>query len=472
MRKREVPWYQAATLLFLLMSTSAVWADQSAVIKQAPPLPPPTGTVVSVSNTSQLEYQIATATAGTTIMVNPGTYYTTKNLAPNAGVTIRGATGNRDDVVLVGAGMNNADAQRHVFWLRYSDITIADLTIRDAFFHGIQIAAEYLTDRIHLYNLKILDCGERFIKGSTNNNVAYTPDDVVIEYCWLEQITPLANHSDLNYIGGIDAMWCNRWIVRDNVMKNIRGATGGGRGGIFLWNNCQNTTVERNLVIGCDRGIAIGNPSGPGVGIYHMTNGLVRNNFIVRGAGIAMELCYTNNLKVYNNTIYSSDASYFRTLHVSSSVTTGLEFYSNILRGLAFWSGGAVENTHGTTTGSIIGSTPLASWFVEPLVGDLRLTSAATAAINTASVFPEVTNDYLAGPRPSQPDKGASEFRLTGDFNQDLSVDVVDLLTLAATWTLTSGDPGFDPTCDLNSDGSIDVVDLLILADNWGTSYP
>jgi hypothetical protein len=224
----------------------------------------------------------------------------------------------------------------------------------------------------------------------------------VIEYCWLEQITPLSNHNDNDYIGGIDAMWCNRWIIRDNVMKNIRGATGGGRGGIFLWNNCKDTTVERNLVIGCDRGIAIGNPSGSG---YHMTNGVVRNNFVVRGADIAMELCWTNNLKVYNNTIYSDDASYFRTLHVNGSVTTGLKFWQNILRGAVLYSSGGTADT----TGSIIGSSPAASWFVQPLNGDLRLTASATPAINTGAVLAEVTNDYFALPRDSQPDKGAYE---------------------------------------------------------------
>ena len=229
----------------------------------------------------------------------------------------------------------------------------------------------------------------------------------MIEYCWLEQITPLSNHSDNDYIGGIDAMWCTRWIVRDNVMKNIRGATGGGRGGIFLWNNCLDTTVERNLVIGCDRGIAIGNPSGPAVGTYHFTNGIVRNNFIVRGVDIAMELCKTNNLKVYNNTVYSSDAAYFRTLHVNSSVTTGLKIWQNIIRGQVLYSDGGTADT----TGSIIGSSPLASWFVDPTNGDLRLTASATPAIDTAAVLAEVTDDYFAAPRGSQPDKGAYEIQ-------------------------------------------------------------
>ncbi len=61
-------------------------------------------------------------------------------------------------------------------------------------------------------------------------------------------------------------------------------------------------------------------------------------------------------------------------------------------------------------------------------------------------------------------------YRLVGDINQDRSVDVVDLLTLAAGWGTASGEAGYDAASDLNGDDSIDVVDLLILAERWGTS--
>ncbi len=394
----------------VLIGSGVALADASAVIKQAPPLPPPTGDVVYVSTVSSLQYQITAAPPGRTIMVQPGNYYTTKNLAPGPGVTIRGATGNRDDVTLWGAGMHNSSNRRHVFWLRYSDITIADLTIRDAYYHGIQIAAEYQTDRIHLYNLKILDCGERFIKGSTNHNPNYSPDDVVIEYCWLEQIQDFIARWDnsvdpQNYIGGIDAMWCNRWIIRDCVFKNIRGLTGGARGGIFIWNSCKDSVVERNLFIGCDRSLAIGNPSIASGLTYHMDGGIVRNNLIVRGASIGLELCMTVDTKVYNNTIYSDNAGYNRTLHIYGSTTSNLQLYDNIIRGLIHWNGTGPW----PTTGSIIGSTPTASWFVEPLVGDLRLTDNATLAIGQGQILAEVTDDYFAAPRDAMPDIGAHE---------------------------------------------------------------
>lgn len=61
---------------------------------------------------------------------------------------------------------------------------------------------------------------------------------------------------------------------------------------------------------------------------------------------------------------------------------------------------------------------------------------------------------------------------LTGDINGDGSVDVVDLLRMAATWGSAAGDDNYDSWADFNKDGSVDVVDLLGMAENWGASQP
>lgn len=63
-------------------------------------------------------------------------------------------------------------------------------------------------------------------------------------------------------------------------------------------------------------------------------------------------------------------------------------------------------------------------------------------------------------------------YRLAGDISQDRSVNVVDLLLLADSWSLTTDDPGFDEMADLNGDGVVDAADLLILAEHWGRSVP
>ncbi len=387
-----------------LLQASLASGQPTSVIKQAPPLPPPTGRVIRVRQDLPLLPAVSAATSGTTIIVSPGAYLISSPPEFDVpGVTIRGATGNPDDVVLlctIPGAQETAEYGAHV---NVNNITIADLTISAPWYHGIQIRGENDASNILIHNVKILNAGERFIKGSTA--AGHISSNVTIEYCWLEQNRPLTGHSDNDYIGGIDAIGINNWQIHDCVIKNIKGATGGGRGGIFLWGGAANCLAERNCIIGCDRGIAFGNPyrTVP----YHTTNGVIRNNFIVRGAGYAMELCASNNLKVCNNTVYSSNSG-ASTVHVYDGVTTGLKLYSDIIRGQIF-----LNNAGGTvsadTTGSITGGTPLATWIADPLNGDLRLMASATPAFNTAQVLPEVTDDYFAYSRGSQPDKGAYE---------------------------------------------------------------
>ena len=88
----------------------------------------------------------------------------------------------------------------------------------------------------------------------------------------------------------------------------------------------------------------------------------------------------------------------------------------------------------------------------------------------TRILFVTVPRQYKSGVLtfPTVHGWRVKETYYTGDINKDLHVDVIDLLTLAASWGLSAGEPGFDPLCDLNADDSVDVVDLLLLAENWG----
>src|SRR5688572_28887569 len=74
-------------------------------------LPAPSGQIVNVSTLAQLQNAIAGITSNTTIVIGPGTYNLATPLYINGSFTnigIRGATGRREDVVLVGKGMNGA----------------------------------------------------------------------------------------------------------------------------------------------------------------------------------------------------------------------------------------------------------------------------------------------------------------------------------------------------------------------------
>ena len=113
------------------------------------PLPPPTGNVVHVSTVPELQNAVNTATSGTTILVVDGTYeldgvylrFDTSN------VTLRSASGNRQAVVLDG---NYTTTE--IIQIVASDVTIADVTLREAYDHPIHVMT---TDAGHTLNTVI-----------------------------------------------------------------------------------------------------------------------------------------------------------------------------------------------------------------------------------------------------------------------------------------------------------------------------
>ena len=103
----------------------------------APPSPlPVTGSIVRVNTVQQLQNAVASIASNTTILIAPGTYQLTSPLYVNGSFTnvaIRGASGNRDDVVLVGRGMTVDGGVPFGIWTggNVHGVTIANLTIRD-----------------------------------------------------------------------------------------------------------------------------------------------------------------------------------------------------------------------------------------------------------------------------------------------------------------------------------------------------
>jgi len=370
---------------------------------------PAAPTVWNVSTVIELENAVRDYSPGDEIVLAVGTYVLDAYLIlDNGQVLIHGATADPNDVILQGPGMNTDVHPKEGLVVGGDDVTIEDMTIQGFYYSGIHIQGENDADRTVVRNVKVFDCGERYIKCSTDlGSATKIAEDVLIENVYMEQTQALAGHPDLDYIGGIDGMGIDGWTIRDCTAVNIQGATAGGRGGIFLWQGATDCTVERNLLLNCDRGIAMGNVSAPThayAGSYHVSGGIVRNNFIVRGDYIGLELCFTNNLKVYHNTVYSEDAGYFRTVHIYGASTTNLQSKYNIIRGQIFENGASW-----TDQGSLVGSTPQADWFVAPLSGDLHLTANAVAALDAGAPLAEVTDDYDTDVRGSTPDIGADE---------------------------------------------------------------
>ncbi len=390
--------------------------------------PPARAEIRDVSTVAELNAAVAGARPGDEIVLRPGTYNLTNVVwlhTPN--VTLRGATGDRDDVSLVGGGMNTRGVDEGIS-VGADDITIRDLTVRDFYYNGIHIRAESDADRTRVSNVKTVDIGERHIKGSRNPDTLETCDDGVIENVHMLQTRPRTGHPDTdpNYIGGIDMMALRNYAIRDCTAEGIVGSQQGGNAAIFLWQGIQGVVVERNVIIGCTKGIALGNPYLPLevpriTGDWHAADCIIRNNFILRGPwttgnNIGIELANTRDIRVLHNTVYSENASYFRTISISNSdtaraLTTNVQLRNNIVRGNLFdFAGG----TGWTSTGDLFdgdGSVVTPDWFANPSRADFHLTAQATVAVDRAAPLADVTEDVDGHPRPAgaAPDLGADE---------------------------------------------------------------
>lgn len=406
-------------LVILLIGTglATLPTDPAAAAAQCAALPPTQGTVVAVDTVAELQDAVVNLVSGTTILIADGTYDLTNtlNIRGVSGVTIRSASGNRDAVVLRGRGMSNTsygDVPHVMAIYDASDVLIADVTLRDAYFHLIQIHGEDDADGFHLYNTRLVDAGEQFVKGSTAGPPGPYADDGIVE-CSLFEYTDRARS---DYTNAVDVLAGSGWIIRDNVFRNIRAPEGQLAGpAILMWRNSLNTIVERNLFIECDRAIALGlsSPdanSRDGTTTYDHQGGVIRNNMIYReGPGdIGITVNYSRDVEISHNTVIQNGTFPWGTIEYRFG-STSAHIANNLTDG-PIWDRGGAAALEGNVTNA--GS----SWFVDMAAGDLHLTAAAVPAIDTAAATVTVTDDFDGHFRPigDSADVGADEYGSAG----------------------------------------------------------
>ena len=392
-----------AGLLTLLMTIPALAAGGPAI--PPTPLPAPTGTVVNVSTVSQLQNAVAAITSNTTIVVAPGTYALTGTLYINGSFTnvgIRGATSNRDDVVLVGKGMHAASDGGVPFgiWVggNVNGVTIANLTIRDVYYHPIMLNAGAQSPRIH--NVRLVNAGQQFIKASPDGSGGGV-DDGIVEYSIMEYDTTARD----DYTNGVDVHTGDNWIIRHSLFRNIR-APGGALAGpaILMWNASTNTIVDGNTFIDCQREIALG--------LIERTpndhaGGVIKNNFISRtiAGDSAIYVADSPNTQVLHNSIFIS-GTYANPIEYRFAHSTGVVIANNILDGtIAARDGASGSVSDNYTTAS-------AALFVNPAAGDMHLKATATAVLNKIASPPGLAaTDWDGHSRPAgSSDIGADEY--------------------------------------------------------------
>ena len=296
------------------------------------PAPAPTGTVVDVSTVSQLQSAVANLQSGGTIMIAPGTYNLTSTLdlpQNRSNLAIRGATGNRDEVILRGAGI----------WAgNVNGLTIADLTIDGDFkaVHGISLNAG--TERPLIHNVHLLDINDQMIKANPDGALGGV-DGGIVEYCLMEYPSGWAPDY---YVAGIDIHTGDDWLIQHNTFKGFRqqsGATTGTHPALLVWNDSRNTRVLSNTFTNNDWDIALGleaasrnNPSVP-----DQQGGLIDGNVISRDAathGDSAIYVSGPNTKVYRNSYDDASDFYPNAVEYRFAITTNTDIRDNTLDGL------------------------------------------------------------------------------------------------------------------------------------------
>lgn len=378
------------------------------VAPKAPPLAAPWGFVVRVKNSRELIAAVAAARPHTTILLEDGVYPLEKLTVHTDFLTLRSAGGVRENVILDG----EMRFSRILVVRGAKDFLIADVTLANSKQYGIFILGDSNVQRMGVYNVLFHNIWVRGLKSThamrVDDGVVETspeeafrirPSGGAVRYCLFlnDQVKPFTDDQfGGDYVSGIDMMWLRDWVISDNAFVGIRGHNGIGRGAIFIWVNSDRVVAERNLIINCDRGICFGNPSGDPL---HVSNGIVRNNFIVAGNRQGIELVRTVNVKVYNNTVVATNLD-FPAVDFNECAQNS-QFKNNLVCG-------RVETRAETVSEkNLVGQFP--GWFANPDIGDLHLTDAAVGAIGQGVSLPEVSQDFDCRPRKAAPDIGAHE---------------------------------------------------------------
>jgi len=381
------------------------------------PLDPGVPTVI-VSTAAEMYAAIRDAAEGDIIGAEAGDYYVTakNNFINKHNVTLRSVSGDPADVRIHGTGFHKENGY---FDTPYDDliiisnqsshITIYGITVMDSNCHGIKAQGEDNVSDITVDRCRFININERGLKGS----FGYPVNNLICRNCYFENtLIPVeSDHNPTyegNYIGGVDMKSLKNSVFSNNTFVNIKGYSGGGRGAIYVSDIADNITCENNIVIGCDRGLCLGNAWLPPTSTYHIEGGMIRNNFITNPSAEAIEIGFTNDVSIINNTIYRTDGGrgirdtgYDDPAGPVYSTNTFIE--NNLVNAAQVDAPNADMGTH-----NLIGY--LTGYFVDAAAGDLRLTANATGAIGQGVLLTDAPTDIDGTERHSPTDIGAYEF--------------------------------------------------------------
>lgn len=392
------------------------------------PLPPATGTIVSLTpaDAGSLPQMVFDAQPDTTFVFGDGTYdLSGANLlhVVTPGLTFRSENDDRDAVILdAGYGIGE------IFLVSASDTTIAHLTVQKAFYHPIHVTggSDGNIENVIIHDVAVIDPGQQAIKINTSPEGYYVDDGRVS--CSHVELTDAGRPEVENcYTGGIDAHAARGWVIRDNYFEGFWCDQGLSEHAIHFWVTGRDTLVERNTIVDCARGIGFGLgemgngntrdygddpcPEAGGGYLGHI-DGLIRNNMIFAGrpelfdsqsgfdSGIALEQAC--GAVAVHNTIASLEQPFvsieYRWPNTNATLRNNLTTHGIVERD----GGEAVLEGNLADQGL--------EHFVDADAGDLHLVGGSTAIDAGVGLAGGVADaDYDGDVRDAMPDVGADE---------------------------------------------------------------
>ncbi len=266
--------------------------------------------IVPVATWSQLWTACTTALPGDTIVIAPGVYTVTGvtriNIVGRPGpVLVKGATGDRGDVIVEGQGQDDASVEM-VFQLENSPgWTFRDLTTRRSYYHGFKF--DLGSTDCRLINVVMRDHGESGVKGTSDPVADIYPDRLLIDSCDIGFTAPTGGTRTV--VEGVDGVGVNDWIIRRSRFVNIQ-KNGNPAYAVFTKGNSSNTIIEacrfENCFIGASFG---GGGTAPqffrdGDQTYEHRNGIIRNNIFIGCSDAGVYINKGHDAKVYHNTLF------------------------------------------------------------------------------------------------------------------------------------------------------------------------
>lgn len=359
------------------------------------------GPTVEVDTVEALLEAIESAAPHTTILVADGHYHLPRYTAITADhVTLRSASGDRDAVILDGARSRHNEL---IGITHASHVTIADLTIQNVIANAIKINNDTPVHHVTIRNCVIRNVWQRGVKSVRSPELKTR--NGLIEHCLFVNDRPktfaddpsdTADTFNGDYVGAIDLMDAVGWTIRDNEFRNIQGRTRTGRGAIFVWFESRDCVIERNVIVDCDQGVALGNAHITDDAAYHAAGFVVRNNFITRAPMNPVFIAHSRATTVLHNTIDDPENARGRSVRVFAN-NDGLRLFSNLINGRPV----REEQVEGEIAifDNAVG-TAFAQWFADPAAGDLRLARDAMDRLPAVRRSAEAPEDIDGTQRP------------------------------------------------------------------------